>query len=503
MVDSYYITAALAYANGKPHIGHAYEFLLADTLARAHEVLGEDVLLLAGTDEHGEKVANTAQTNNKTPKDWVDEIIPHYYELISNLGISKISFVRTTDESHVTFCQHLWNTVFNKGYIYLSHYEGWYNTKEEAYIPESEAKLHNYQCPTTGTKYLKKSEECYFFRLGLFKDRLLELIANTNFVQPEQIRNQLINRLTSDDLLDLCVSRSSITWGIPVPNDPAHVMYVWFDALSGYISGLNYLDKDSNLSKYWPASVHLIGKDISWFHCVIWPAMLMAADLPLPKHVLTHGFILDSKGLKMSKSLNNIIDPASLFSLYEADCIRWYAIRNTNYGGDIKFSYESLELMNNSELCNSLGNLIHRATSLAQKCFNGIIPDCPRDFIIDIGDAIERAKHIIKNNAISQLAELILTMLRVTNKYLADMAPWKLKDDQYQKNKIIVSSLEVIYVMAHFLYPICPSSALTIFNKLSTPRKSLADLDSNINLTTGTTISVGEILFKQIKVKNI
>eukprot|EP01054_Gregarina_sp_Poly1_P006200 Gregarina_sp_Poly_1__6199@NODE_3285_length_1212_cov_75_507424_g0_i1_p1_GENE_NODE_3285_length_1212_cov_75_507424_g0_i1NODE_3285_length_1212_cov_75_507424_g0_i1_p1_ORF_typecomplete_len341_score44_05tRNAsynt_1g/PF09334_11/1_5e108tRNAsynt_1/PF00133_22/9_4e21tRNAsynt_1/PF00133_22/2_2e20tRNAsynt_1e/PF01406_19/3_3e09tRNAsynt_1e/PF01406_19/0_0098tRNAsynt_1f/PF01921_18/0_0011tRNAsynt_1f/PF01921_18/1_1tRNAsynt_1d/PF00750_19/0_002tRNAsynt_1d/PF00750_19/7_7tRNAsynt_1d/PF00750_19/46tRNAsynt_1b/PF00579_25/6_1 len=323
--QKFYLTTAINYMNGPPHVGHAYEILTADMIARYHRVAGREVYFVTGSDEHGQKIANTAEKMGKTPIQLCDENVERFQELNSRLNTSEDQYVRTSTQTHQEFAQWLWSRVETNGDIYLSAYEGWYCVREETFVTERDAEANGFKDPETGLPLEKRNEVSYFFRMSKYHDRIYDLLKQTEFVLPESRRRELISRLEKAPLDDLSISRSKFTWGIPVPStmaDAPHIMYVWFDALSNYMSALQYHQPDSKLEKFWPADCHLIGKDITWFHCVIWPAMLMAARLPLPRTVFAHGFVNASDGLKMSKSLGNIVDPMESLDNFSSDTFR-------------------------------------------------------------------------------------------------------------------------------------------------------------------------------------
>ncbi|EZG88395.1 methionyl-tRNA synthetase [Gregarina niphandrodes] len=528
--EKFYLTTAIAYLNGPPHVGHAYEFATADVISRYHEIAGRDVHFVTGSDEHGQKVENMATANNVTPQEWCNKTVNYFKTLNARLDLGEHTYIRTTDKHHEAFAQWMWRRVESRGDLYLGSYKGWYNVKEEAYVTDREAESHGYKNPETGIPYEQRDEEAYFFRMSKYHKQVEDLIRDTDFVQPASRRNELLQRLEKAPLEDLCVSRVNLKWGIPVPDNDKHVMYVWFDALSNYLSAIRYNEDDSPTKKYWPAACHLIGKDITWFHCVIWPAMLLSAELPLPKVVYGHGFVQACDGSKMSKSLNNVVSPMETLDRVPSDSFRYYLVREGHYGQDIRFNPPALVDMHNSDLCATFGNLLHRVVALAVKYEDGQIPDIfapekgienatqgdmtqgehkrvdaaqvdgVKDEVVDFVTAFNEAETAMHNYALENLANVGISLCRDINKYLTDAAPWKIKDDPEKRATVIRKSLEGIYIAAHFLYPVIPQGAGTVFKRLATPPKKLYQLDPRINLTTGTVLEPGEVLYAVLPV---
>lgn len=509
--EKFSITTAINYANGAPHMGHAYEAVSSDVIARYHRAYGRDVLFQTGSDEHGQKISEAAEVAGCKPIDLCDKHVVLFKGLNEKIAISNDVYNRTTSDVHKTACKELFNRSKKNGDIYLDTYEGWYNVREETFVTESDAQLSEYIDPVSGKPLKKMSEESYFFRQSRYQEQLVAHIEqNPEFIQPTRRRNEILVRLREDKLRDLSVSRTTFDWGIPVPDAPGHVLYVWFDALTNYLTGTGWPDvptdssSDSSnahqKSSYWPADVHIIGKDISWFHCVIWPCMLWSAGLPLPKCVFGHGFVMAGDGQKMSKSIGNVVDPLEQLKKYSSDTFRYYLMRNGVYGSDIPFSESNLILTHNSDLADVLGNLIHRATNLCAKNCSGVVPDVDSSAIekvIDVPLLRAHSELAMKSFATHTVCELAINAVKDTNKYLTESAPWAVKGDgaEVRKAVIIRSVLEAAYVAAHFLSPFIPDSSKSIFEKLNTQPVLIWRLKSSNNLTPGTKIAVGEILF--------
>jgi len=509
----HYITTAINYTNGPAHIGHAYEGITADALARYYRSKRSDetCYFVTGSDEHGQKIAATAEKEHSQPIDICNKYVGGFKCLNQRTLVSNNDYVRTTSERHKRTARALWNKCHDANDIYLSTYSGWYNIREETFVTETEAEQNDYKDPASGLPLKKVEEESYFFKMSEYHDRLVQYITdNPGFIQPNQHRNAILSRLNSDKLRDLSISRTTFDWGISVPEGfkKGHVMYVWFDALSNYLTGVDALNVNKEgrfeqTNQYWPANVHIIGKDILWFHTVIWPCILMSAKLPLPQTVFAHGFVNDKQGKKMSKSFGNVINPHDLLDIYSVDAVRWYICREAPYGGDLSFSESNLMDMHNSELCDTLGNLIHRATNLCTKYCEGIVPDVPHpdDSPINFGNF--RSEFVTKMDGfeLEGAGGLIMQGYRDINGWLTEKEPWKKKGDEFNEFRQVVvrATLEACYAMAHFLLPFIPNGVKMIFDKLGTPPKALLDLDTNLrNLRVGTKVNVGEVLFQKI-----
>ena len=487
-----YLSTAINYTNGFPHIGHAYEVLVTDVIARQNRMFGSDVFFCTGTDEHGQKIAATAEAAGISAMENCTKYKDGFVALNERLEISNDMFIRTTDASHKETAQKLWELCKANGDIYLDSYEGYYLVRDERYVTEQEALEWDYKDPVSGVALTKMSEESYFFRLSKYHNFLLDKIkSDPEFISPSQYRGEIIARLEREPLRDLSISRTSFDWGIPVPGDSKHVMYVWFDALTNYLSAV---DGVNSVSKFWPCDAHVIGKDIIWFHCVIWPAMLKSAGLPLPKKVLVHGFVLDKDGKKMSKSLGNVTDPHDILNKYPADSFRWFCTSEVPYGNDIKFTEEALRLSHNSDLCDKLGNLVSRALALC----GGKIPD--NDLLMDskpfdIAELRNSYKDAFNRYAISEAAGIVRTATCSVNEWLTKQEPWKVKD-QVVKGSIVRTLVESVYILGHFWAPFIPVAAEKIFAKLAHVPIVISELKQS-NLKSGTVLpESSSVLFR-------
>ena len=513
--EKFYITTAINYTNGNPHMGHAYEAVSSDIIARWHRTYGRSVFYMTGTDEHGQKIAETAEREGVQPIDICNKYAGAFQELNKRLQISNDFYIRTTMPMHKALAQKLFLKATDAGDIYLANYDGWYNVKEETFVTESEAQQTDYKDPASGLPLEKRSEESYFFRMSKYQERLLAHIeANPDFIQPAFRKNEILAKLR-EPLRDLSVSRTNFDWGVPVPDhaslksDKKHVMYVWFDALSNYVSGTGW--PDGERADFWPANCHLIGKDIIWFHCVIWPCMLMSTGLALPKAVYSHGFINDKDGKKMSKSLGNVVDPHEQLDKYACDSFRFYLAYASPFGQDIPFSEEALAQMHNAELADALGNLMHRATNITQKYCGGVVPDVTAEATFDVLRLIAESNAAYGTFGLQEAVMCAMTAVKDTNKYLTELAPWHIKakegvmteeEAEFKRKVVCRSVLEAMYVVAHFLSPIVPNGAQIIADRLGTPLKAICRLRPAFdNLVPGTKVSVGEPMYAKIEKK--
>jgi methionyl-tRNA synthetase len=513
-------------------MGHAYEALLADVVARYHRSCGRDVFFLTGTDEHGQKIADAAASQGLRPLELSTKYADIFRGLNERIGISNDGFVRTTSDEHRVVAQKLWNRARDAGDLYLDTYSGWYSVREEAFVTEHEAASNDYKDVATGKPLIKMEEESWFFRLGKYVPRLIEHIErNEHFIEPAERRREILTHLRSpppDSDGNLSVSRCTFDWGVPVPSDgddddddddddakrKRHVMYVWFDALSNYLTGVGYGrgDGDEQFQRYWPANVHVIGKDITRFHCVIWPCMLMSCDLPLPERVFAHGFVLAPDGRKMGKSLGNAIDPFAAIDTYGADSFRWFLVRASPPGNDVPFSEQSLVERHNADLIKSFGNLVHRALNLCRKFCGGecaparhIGGECVPPFDLDalrtqIGAAMDEL-----NTA--RATELIVTATHGVNQWITVLEPWKLRDEPERRAAIVTTLVEAVYALLHFYRPYIPEGVDSVLAKFDVDGRehrplALGELSANFdNLPPGTKIHVGDVMYKPLEIK--
>lgn len=498
-MSKFYVTTAIDYPNAKPHVGHAYEKTIADFFARWHKLKKDAVFFMTGTDEHGQKIEKVAKEKNKDPKVFVDEMAEHFLELCKKYDIEYSKFIRTDDKDHKESCKKIFKKVFDKGLIYKGEYEGFYCTGCEQFYLERELDEGNI-CPVHKRKVELIKEDSYFFKMSLFQDKLINHIKdNPEFILPEFRAKEVLNRL-KDGLKDLCVSRTSFKWGIPLPNDPEHVIYVWFDALLNYITGLGYPDGE-NYKKFWPADVHYVGKDIMWFHVVIWPCILMAADIPLPKTVFGHGFI-NLKGEKLSKSRGINIDPLVLVDKYGCDNLRYFFMREIPAGMDGDFSEESLIERSNADLADSLGNLLQRTLSMIHKYFDGSLPENIEfsdleDYLISKIPSLDELNLLLDKFEWNKVLETIWEFIKECNAYVARTEPWKV--DETRKATILYTLAEMLRLISLLVYPIIPSSAKKIAEQLDVKITDFDDYefrkDRKIN------VNKPEILFTKLELK--
>jgi methionyl-tRNA synthetase len=496
--QKFYITTAISYPNGAPHIGHAYEVVASDAIARFKRIDGYDVFFMTGTDEHGLKIQQTADRNSTTPKAFVDEMAEKFRAMADRLDCSYDRFIRTTDADHLPSTQELWRRMQEKGDIYLSKYSGWYSVRDEAYYDESELTKQpdgSWRAPT-GTPVEWIEEESYFFRLSAYQDRLLEhYTANPDFISPETRRNEITSFVRSG-LQDLSISRTTFNWGLPVPGDPKHVMYVWIDALNNYVTGCGFPNENDPRWHYWPADVHIIGKDIVRFHTVYWPAFLMSAELPLPKRVFGHGFLLN-KGEKMSKSVGNVVDPFDLADTYGVDQIRYFFMREVPFGQDGNYSHEAIVNRINADLANDLGNLAQRSLSMIAKNCDAAVPQ-PGEFtqadqdILWLADGLPgKARAAMKDFAVHTALAEIWAVVAEANRYFASQEPWVLrKSDPARMNTVLYVTAEVLRSVAILAQPFVPNAAAKLLDLLAIPPEGrvLAAVGPEHRLTAGTAL---------------
>ena len=509
MTKSFYITTPIYYPSAKPHMGHAYTSIIADFFARFKKIQGEKVFFLTGTDEHGQKIQRAAEKKNMEPKEFCDEISKTFFDLSKTLNLSNDDFIRTTEERHKKSVAHLWNILEKKNEIYLSKYSGWYSVSDEAFYSEDEieSKDNKKLSKISGSQVEWVEEESFFFKLSKWQEPLLKFYKeNPDFILPESRRNEVIS-FVKNGLKDLSISRKSFSWGIKVPSNKDHVIYVWLDALTNYISALNYPNIDDKLYKsFWPATLHIIGKDILRFHAVYWPAFLLAANIKPPQRVYGHGWILSGEE-KMSKSKGNILDPIEIIKTYGLDPLRYYLIKEVSFGNDGTISQDKLENCINSDLANNYGNLCQRVISFIEKNLDLKIP---KEYKFNNEDynvlkiyekSYEKLVKSIDYQNINFYVNFIQEQLFAANKYFNDQEPWKKKDDNIRLNTILYVSLELIRKISIMLYPIIPNSslkALKIFS-LSEDKIDFNSITSHENLIKDSKLNKISILFKKIE----
>ena len=512
MPDNFFITTPIYYPSGKPHMGHAYSSIAADVFARFKKIDGFNVHFLTGTDEHGLKIQRAAESNKMDPLSFCNQISKTFRDLSTTLNLSNTDFIRTTEKRHIKSVQHLWNILEKKGDIYLSKYSGWYSVSDEAFYSDDEIETQDNKkvSISSGSAVEWVEEESYFFKLSKWQNKLLEFYEkNPEFILPKSRRNEVI-KFVKSGLKDLSVSRKSFSWGIKVPSNKDHVIYVWLDALTNYISALNYPDETSSLyKKYWPATIHLIGKDILRFHAVYWPAFLMSANIQLPLRIYGHGWILSGEE-KMSKSKGNILDPIEIINTYGLDPLRYYLIKEVSFGSDGSISQDKLEDTINSDLANNFGNLCQRVTAFNEKNCHLEIPKKGKFTNDDLNILSRYSKNItnlrnsIDKQDLNYYMNFIINSLFEANKYFNDQEPWKKKDDISRLNTIIYTSLEIIRKICIMIYPIMPDSALKALKIFNLKEKDIifSTIGKHDVLIPENKINKIEILFKKIERNN-
>ena len=506
----FYITTPIYYPSGNPHIGHCYTTVACDSIARYRRMQGYDVMFLTGTDEHGLKIEQKAAEKGVTPKEYVDEVVKTFKKLWSYMNISYDRYIRTTDDYHIETVQKIFKALYDKGYIYKGEYKGKYCTPCESFWTESQLD-ENGCCPECHREVTEAKEEAYFFKMSPFAERIEKLLTETDYLQPKTRATELVNNFIKPGLEDLCVSRTTFKWGIPVTFDDKHLVYVWIDALSNYISALGFWNEQYNdFDKFWPADVHMVAKDIMRFHAIIWPAMLMALDLPLPKHLAVHGWITFN-GQKMSKSLGNVVDPFILGERYGADAIRYHILREMALGADSSFSNEIMINRINSDLANGLGNLVSRTVAMVDKYFGGTLPadreagDFDAELIAEAKGLVAKVDEFMDKTQINNALAEIFKVVSRANKYIDETAPWVLGKDESKKARlatVLYNLLETIRIVSTLLSNFMPTTMPKVWEQIGAAESDITYENAGKFgvLPADVTVHRGEIIFPRIDV---
>ncbi len=503
----FYLTTPAYYVNDVPHIGHAYTTIAADVLARFKRLDGYDVFLVTATDEHGNKIAQSAESHGKKPKEWADTVVKVFKNAWQKLNISYDHFIRTTDDYHEAGVQKFFEIVKANGYIYLGDYEGWYCVPDETFWTETQLVKGN--CPECGRAVERVKEKSYFFKLSAFEQKLLDHIrANPSFIEPDTRRNEIVSRI-QQGINDLSISRTTVKWGVPVPGDPAHTIYVWIDALINYLTAIGYGTDEERFNTLWPADLHLIGKEILWFHTVIWPAMLIAANLPVPKRVFGHGW-WTVEGQKMSKSLGNVVDPIELSEKYGCDAVRYFLLREGTFGKDGDFSMSAMVNRINNELANDLGNLLNRTLAMLKRYNGSVIPRV--DHVVNDGNLSDMAKGLyplvkaqMEQLQFSIALEEIWNFVRRCNKYVEENAPWELAKKPESKTRldaVLYNLAESLRIITILIAPFMPQAAERMWSQLGLDKFQGISFKLTEEwglLREGTMTKPGEPLFPKVK----
>lgn len=510
--EPFYVTTPIYYVNGEPHVGTTYTTIIADATARFQRMDGQDVFFLTGLDEHGEKVAKSAAEHDMTPQQWCDKLSVQFTDLWKQLNISNDDFIRTTQEDHTKSVQDFMQVLYDNGYLYKGTYDGFYCTPCETQFTEGD--LVDGKCPDCGREVEVVHEENWFFKLSEFGDRLLEFYdENPGFIFPDIRRNE-VRSFVEGGMHDLSVSRTAFDWGIPLPFDPDHVVYVWVDALVNYLTALGYGSGDeSKLEKFWPANIHFVGKDIIRFHCVIWPAMLMAAGMECPRHVFANGFLMAQDGSKMSKSKGNALYPDELIDRFGVDAYRYYFLRDISFGADANIGYDRITQVYNADLANTYGNLFSRVSSMTIKYFDGRVPEIPLEFglvpnpLKEACDGLyERYAACMNDVDFRGAAEHVLEVLHLANQYVEDTAPWNLAKNEETRGElafVLYNALEVCRITSLLLMPFMPNVSRDIWERLGAGDPTYIDNAKRISLwgglKAGSIVSKGEPLFPRLE----